>query len=390
MNRHSVSRRDFLKTSAAGASLLALGVPGVSRGFAANEKAQIGWLGVGGRGTQLLTDFVAHCPDGRIAAVCDLIPDRLERGRKIAEKDRPNGYTDYREMIDKEKLDGIATIVACCDHAKVTVPVLDAGYHCFGEKPLDITVEKIDELTVAARRAWKEKGKFFQIGTQRRYHPGYLACMKEIHDGLIGKVIFMQGGWHWSGDPSGAPIDRDGGRLIEQASHHMDVMAWAMKDRHPLTCVAMASAQNEDKFPGPNKFSETHSATIFQFPGNVLFSYTHLHGLPGKYDKEILNVFGEKGCVDLNQARYIGRDEKEKQIAEPSGKDWGKGTIEELQDFVANIRTGGKRLPNANIETGRICSLMCVMGRMAMVNKEKNAYEPRVIRWADLGTKTDL
>ncbi len=391
MKKKNLSRRDFLKTSAAGASALLLAKPGMSRAYAANDKVPVAWLGVGGRGTGLLTDFVAHNKDARIVAICDLIPERIEKGRKIAEAHKPAGYTDYREMIDKEKFEGIYTVTACCDHAKVAVPFLEAGYHTFAEKPMDITVEAIDRLTAAARKAWKEKGKFFQIGTQRRYHPGYLACMKEIHAGLLGRITFMQGGWHWSGDPSGARVEHDGGRLIEQASHHMDVMAWAMKDRHPLVCVSMASAQNPEKFPGgPNVYSETHSATVFQFPGNVLFSYTHLWLLPGKYDKEILTVFGENGAVDLNQARYIGRDEKEKQIAEPSGKDWGKGTTEELLDFVENIKTGAKRLPNANVETGRVCSLMCIMGRMAHVNKAKNAYEPRVVTWADLGSTTDL
>jgi len=66
------------------------------------------------------------------------------------------------------------------------------------------------------------------------------------------------------------------------------------------------------------------------------------------------------------------------------------GQVQELQDFVANIRTGGKRLPNANVETGRTCSLMCIMGRMAMVNKAKNAYEPSVVKWEDLKSTTDL
>ena len=56
---------------------------------------------------------------------------------------------------------------------------------------------------------------------------------------------------------------------------------------------------------------------------------------------------------------------------------------------MAKIKTEGKRLPNANVETGRTCSLMCIMARMAMVNAKKNAYEPSVVRWKDLGTTTD-
>ncbi len=100
-------------------------------------------------------------------------------------------------------------------HAKVVVPVLEAGYNCFGEKPMDITVEAIDAVTAAARKA---KG-FYQIGTQRRSHPTYQAMMKFIQDGLMGAPSFLQGGWHWSairranaGNATGA-TDRAG-------SHH--------------------------------------------------------------------------------------------------------------------------------------------------------------------------
>ena len=65
------------------------------------------------------------------------------------------------------------------------------------------------------------------------------------------------------------------------------------------------------------------------------------------------------------------------------------GTKEELQGFVANIKADGKLPINANVESGRVATLMCIMGRMAAVNPEKNAYDPRVIRWKDLGTTTD-
>ena len=290
-----VSRRSFLRTSAVGASAVALASAGSARGFAANEKVQLGWIGYGGRATGLMQKILKSCPDARIAAICDLKPNRIEAGQKDAERDKPRGYTDLREMMDKEKLDGILVVTEPNKHAETVIPVLERNIHCFAEKPMDITVEACDAITVAAR---KSKG-IYQIGTQRRYHPTYIKAMKAIHDGLMGRVTFMQGGWHWSSDPSGAPVARDGGRLIEQASHHMDVMSWVMKNQPPTPCVAMA-CQDQSLVPGsqlnnPNEFSETKSATIFKFPDGVLFSYTHLWVLPGKYDEEILLAFGQKG-----------------------------------------------------------------------------------------------
>ncbi|MHC4796741.1 MAG: Gfo/Idh/MocA family protein, partial [Planctomycetota bacterium] len=168
----NLSRRSFIKTSVIGASV-ALSTTSVAKGFPANQKVQLGWIGIGGRGSNLMQVMIKNCPQARTAAVCDLRPDRIARGQKLAENDKPTGYTDFRKMMEKEKLDGILVATEPNNHAPLVVPVLEAGYHCFAEKPMDTTVEKVDAIVKAARKA---KG-FYQIGTQRRYNPGYISAM---------------------------------------------------------------------------------------------------------------------------------------------------------------------------------------------------------------------
>ena len=377
----NMSRREFVKTTALSASAVALSA-GVSRGFPANEKVRLGWIGSGHRGKQLLNALKASGANAEVAVLCDLIQDRINEGTAIVAPDKPTGYNDFRVMLDKEKLDGIVIATPPNAHAEVAVPVLNAGFNTFCEKPVDITVAKCDAVTKAARAS---KG-IFQIGTQRRCAPIYRKMMEAIWAGMHGKTMMMQGGWHWSQDPSRHKPDRDGGRLIEQASHHMDVMSWAMKDVAPVRCVAMGYSYKGAK---PSEFSETESFTTFEFPGGVLFNYSHLWLLPGKFDEEVLRCYGEKGCMDFNKSVYIGRDEKEQRFGEPIAKEWNLGTDEEMAHFVDCIKTGN-RTPWANIETGRICSLMCIMGRMAMVNAKKDVYEPSVVTWKDLGSTTDL
>lgn len=380
--RNQLDRRNFLKTSVASASAVALSA-GVSRGFPANEKVRIAWIGYGGRATALLKHMQDACPNAAHIAMCDLKQDRIDAGLKAAEQDKPRGYKDFREMLDQEKPDGVMVVTAPCDHATVVVPVLDAGFNTFAEKPMDITVEKIDAITKAARAS---KG-IYQIGTQRRSHPLYRQMIQAVWDGVAGNMQFLQGGWHWHRDPSNARVARDGGRFIEQASHHTDVMSWVMKDAHPIRCTAMGFAYTGSK---PSQFSETESATIFEFPGGVLFSYTHLWLLPKKYQTEILRAFGDKGCMDFNQAVFTSsKDEKEQRYGDVIGQEWGSGTPESLAHFVDCIKTGN-RTPWASVETGRICSLMCIMARMAMVNAKKDIYEPSVVTWKDIGSTTDL
>ncbi len=385
--KNSLSRREFVKKSALGASAVAL-APGAARGYSANEKVRIAWIGYGGRATGLMDHMIKNCPDAAIVAMCDMRQERLDAGLKAAGKFNPKGYKTteplgFRDMLEKEKPDGVMIVTAPNEHATVAVPTLEMDFNTFCEKPMDITVEKTDAIVKAARAS---KG-FFQTGTQRRSHPTYHKTMKAVHDGMIGEMMFMQGGWHWSSDPSPARVARDGGRLIEQASHHTDVMTWAMKDVAPIRCVSMAYAASHTK---PNELSETHSTTVFEFPGGALFTYTHLWWLPGKYDAEILRAFGNKGCMDFNEALYTGRDEKEQRFGPSIGKAWDQGTPDSLVHFVDNIKKGGKVTAWANAETGRVSTLMCMMGRLAMVNKEKDVYEPRVVNWKDLHSTTDL
>jgi predicted dehydrogenase len=216
--------------------------------------------------------------------------------------------------------------------------------------------------------------------------------MKVVQAGEIGKVTFMQGQWHWPWEPGNNPTARDGGEMVEQASHHMDVMSWAMGNKAPIECCSMAlNVLGKD----PNTYSETDSATTFRFSGGAVFSYTHLFYLPPHFMAEKMWVFGDKGGVDLVEAMYYPIDSKgdEKQagrsVGESSGRDWGKGTNEELCAFVAHIKSGSKELPAANVETGRICTLMCILARMSMANPSTNKYEPRLLKWQNLGSKTD-
>ena len=269
--------------------------PGCRTRFPANEKAKVAWIGIGGRWGGLADLFLKNVPDARTVAVCDLMADRVERGKKVFERDKPNGYTDLRKMIEKEKLDGILVVTGPSDHAEVVVPVLEARIHCFAEKPMDTTVEKVDAITKAARKA---KGVIYQIGTQRRYSPPHLAAMERIHSGKIGKIMFMQGHWHWSWKPVPIRNEKYGGFLVEQACHHADVMAWAMRDKAPATCVAIARTQ-QPMPEGPNVWSEQQSATIWQWPGTEIFSYTHLSRLALKFQDELLAGSlreGRRGC----------------------------------------------------------------------------------------------
>jgi len=269
-------------------------------------------------------------------------------------------------------------------HAEVSIPAMQAGINCLQEAPLETTVEKIDALTRIARKA----RVVFEIGAQRRYDPGFAAALALLLKGEFGRITFMQGHWHWPWALLTHPAVKTGGVFLDQACHHFDVMCWAMAENPPTTCVAMGYHQSRPP-EGPRLFSPTQVAASFQFPGGVLFAYTHLFCLPKRFTDEQLQIFSETGCLDLIRGMFYDGDDVEKRVGADGGGNGDKGTAGMLKDFLDNIRTGARRPPQAGIETARNAALMGIMGRMAMANATGDAYDPRVIRWADLKTTTD-
>jgi predicted dehydrogenase len=363
-----------------------------------DDVVKICTIGCGGRGSRDLRALSA-VPNMKIVGVCELIDEKLKRAQGIAGAHAPKGYKDFRRMLEREKPDGVSVVVEVQNHARVVVPVLEMGYNCFSEKPVDNTVERIDKLVDAARRT----KKWVQFGFQRRYIPGHRKIVDEIHELMLGRVYALQGHWHFFHPQSTKDADWDGGRLIEQACHHMDVMAWVMKNQPPLRCVSVGRPPLDVGEHSFTHLSEGGSATAFEFPGNVIFSYSHLMGVPGtigedeglstkpeeqNFLNEKLWVFCERGAYDLTQGmRYLRDAKKTKERVGEASRGYDNGTEEGFASFVDCIRTG--KTPYSNHETARVSTLMALMGRRAMYDRDSRSFASRVINWQDLGSTTD-
>ena len=112
-------------------------------------------LGSGAQG-QVLLDAMLRIPGLRFRAVCDIWEEyNQKRAVRILKKYKfdVNGYTDHREMLDKEK-DLDAVIIATPDfwHAPHTVDCLEAGKHVYCEKEMSNTLEGARSMVLAARK----------------------------------------------------------------------------------------------------------------------------------------------------------------------------------------------------------------------------------------------
>ena len=230
------------------------------------------------------------------------------------------------------------------------------------------------------------------MGFQGRYSPAFQNAIKAIHDGVTGPVRVMQGQWHWDWAVGGWVLDVDmsGGELVEQACHHMDVMNWVMKGQHPIQCMAMGRTTTDHQ-ERLEHYSEDYSCVLFEFPGGVTFSYTHVFYGVEEFNGEKLWVWCRDGGVNLPQSRFFPRDKDKKpvqfyDVPEDWLTNWDNGTMDELEAFPRQIRNGEKALSNE--ETGRVSTLMSLMGRASMYKRDTKKYDSTVVKWEDLGSTT--
>src|SRR6185369_12329445 len=178
-----MNRRRFLKGIAAGG--VAAQAPFIVA-QSSERKYRTALIGSGWWGKNILQEAMAsgRC---RIVALCDADSTTLEVGsEQVTDRsgDRPKGYSDYRELLDKEKPD--IAIIATPDHwhALQTIDALKAGAHVFVEKPTGHTINESRGMLRAARAS----GRVVQVGLHRRIGPHHVNAMKFLRSGAVGEV----------------------------------------------------------------------------------------------------------------------------------------------------------------------------------------------------------
>jgi len=180
-----LNRRDFLRTSAAGAALAGfVTVPRHVLGGAGHtppsEKVNLACIGVGNRGWQLIRGMQHH----NIVALCDV--DARHLAKAAGRFEMAKTYRDFRRMLDTEQKRVDAVVVATPDHVHVlaSIMAMKMGKHCYTEKPLGHNIHEVREATRVARRY----GLATQLGNAGHSGQNYRGVVELIKAGTIGQV----------------------------------------------------------------------------------------------------------------------------------------------------------------------------------------------------------
>jgi predicted dehydrogenase len=392
----STSRRDFLKTSATAAAVIAAPAILGTRSSAASpgDTIKVGVIGCGGRGTGAAAQALKADPNVELFAVGDAFENALSRSLKAvaaeagAEKVKVKpenmfvGLDAYQKVIES----GVDVVVLATPpgfrpvHLRAAV---EAGKHIFCEKPMATDVPGVRSVMESVRIA-KERSLALVAGFCWRYDYPLRELFKRIHDGQIGEVRAIYGTYLTgpvkpmppaSSRPDGITdlewmvrnwynfnwLGGDG--FVEQAVHTCDWLAWVMKDVVPVTCTAVGGRQIPAH--GGNIYDHIEANYVW---ADGTHGFLAQRQIPGCFSENHLTVIGSKGAGHIdsrgpsitgeNPWRYRGEKPNMYQV--------------EHNELFASIRSGkpindGDRMAKS--------TLLGIMGRQAAYTGQQLTWE---------------
>jgi UDP-N-acetyl-2-amino-2-deoxyglucuronate dehydrogenase len=166
------------------------------------------------------------------AKVVAVYSRKEEKARSLAEKTGADWYTDYQEMLKRKDIDIVSIITPSGTHADMAIEAARAGKHVIVEKPMDISLEKAQQMIDVCR---KQQVKLSVI-SQHRFDTSAVKIKDDIDSGRFGKMVLGQASVNWYRPQSyydtskwRGTIEMDGGGvLINQAIHTIDLFQYFM------------------------------------------------------------------------------------------------------------------------------------------------------------------
>lgn len=181
MRSSGPTRRTFLLGSVLAGGTTALGcqAPAALRPRSPNDRLRLGVVGCGGKG---LSDMQECAKLHDIVALCDVDEGKARQAR--AEQPRAAFHEDWRDLLDRERLDALVVSTPDHSHAGPALAAMALGLHVFVQKPLTHTVHEARLLRDAAQR----QRVITSMGNQGTCLDGFRTAAECVRAGVIGAV----------------------------------------------------------------------------------------------------------------------------------------------------------------------------------------------------------
>tara|TARA_R110002096_G_scaffold122929_6_gene266123 strand:- start:2951 stop:4264 length:1314 start_codon:yes stop_codon:yes gene_type:complete len=396
-------RRSFLATAAGSVA----SAPFIHADSKNDKKYRTALIGSGWWGMNILQEAIA-AGKSEVVALCDVDSDRLEIGAEeigdLTGK-TPAIYTDYRELLENEKVE--IAIIATPDHwhALQTIAAVEAGAHVFVEKPTGHTVKESRAMVNAAREA----DRVVQVGLHRRIGPHHVSGMEFLKSGRVGdigmvKMFVTGGGGKETPTPNSEPpknldwdlycgpaplrpycnnihpgrfrnyLDFANGTLGDWGVHWLDQLLWWSEEKWPKRVFSAGGRP----IMGPAILSETeqttdapdHQVATYEFENfTATWEHRRFAGSGSEKSRYGCYFYGSKGTFHMGWRdgwTFYPAKKGETEIHEApvfdNEKD-GHNVPPLWRDFLDAIETGSK--PVADVEIGHLSTNLSLLGMLS-------------------------
>jgi myo-inositol 2-dehydrogenase/D-chiro-inositol 1-dehydrogenase len=177
----------------------------------------IGLIGAGRIGRLHAAHLAHQIPRARLIAVADVVEEAARQC--AAEHGIPRAVAEYGALLDDADIQAVVICSATSTHAPIIEAAAQSGKHVFCEKPIDLTLARIDSALAAVASA----GTKLQVGFNRRFDASFSRARLAVERGEIGDP----GRLHLvSRDPSPPPLtylQTSGGLFLDMAIHDFDM-----------------------------------------------------------------------------------------------------------------------------------------------------------------------
>ena len=293
-------------------------------------------------------------------AMCDIDPEVMKEKSEKFDLADVKKYTDYHELLENEKPELVAIATESGKHAAIALDCIAAGCNVIIEKPIALSIADAQAIVDAGKKA----GVVVCANHQNRFNKSVQYIRKALEEGRFGKlshgaahVRWNRGKSYYDQAPWRGTWAQDGGCLMNQCIHNIDLLRWMMGD--DIDEVMAYTDQIQHNYLE----AEDLGMAIVKFSNG---SYGLIEGTTNVFPKnleETLYLFGEKGTAKaagtsdniIEEWRFADEldnsEEVKEQFSENPPNVYGFGHTPLYADVIDAIKTG--RAPLVDAEAGK-------------------------------------
>ncbi len=244
-------------------------------------------LGAGRIGRIHAGNLAHRIPGAQLTALCDVIPENLAAA--AAGLAVPKTFSDYREVLRDPEVDAVVICTPTNTHSQVILDAAAAGKQIFCEKPIDLSIGKIQAINEEVRR----RGVRLMVGFNRRFDPTFEKVRELVAAGKVGEPHILRITSRDPGPPPEEYIRASGGIFLDMTIHDFDMARYLLASE--VTEVYARAAVLVD--PAIGKAGDWDTAVVtLSFANGALGAIDNSRKAAYGYDQRV-EVFGSAGMA---------------------------------------------------------------------------------------------